>query len=454
MNRIFLSFFLAGLLMCGVAFAEDCNTAREAIVKMHDPEYASNAVWDSIYGAEVAQERFAGGMVLESGYVLAVGERFAHEDENIEVVIAQIDKYGRVTQELSQKVPGLRAIKKVISRKTGFIIAGRKRIGKGKSEIWLGFFDFGGKLLRAKGISESKFLLEPHDIVPLGNGYMLAASAEDRNGVHHTVIYRLDTNGNVINKKAFAPGLDNVILSLSPAGADQYMGSGYIRGDDGRKLGWLVMYNKDGEIIWERQYPRGKEAQITVTADYIQGFMIAGGESAPAGGGPRAGWVMMVDKDNGDIGWQRYYTGKLDFAARDILVSKTLFSVLLDGMVPDKSSEQSVVRLLTFNPRGAAFVIDKFINGEGVHGYKLLATPGGERIILGSTEMSYRVKKEVPFIDPALEKAGPALPVLVSAMPVEEEAPVLMRSRDGWVIAAIPVPPYEDPCAAPETPPQ
>lgn len=427
--------------------AEDCAAIPEAIVKMNEPEYASNAVWDAVYGEQTGQERFAGGVILESGYVLAVGERFAYESESADVIVAQIDPFGRVVQEVVQKVPNLRAVNKVVGRKTGFVAVGRMREDKGSAKAWIGFFDFGGTLMHSKVIDGGKFSIDPRDIVPMqnGEGYLLAAAAQDRVGAQSSHLYKLDANGNVMEKKTFAPGVDNTILSLSPVGADYFMGTGYMRGDDGRKTGWLVLYNKDAEIIWQRQYPRGKESILNRAIKLSGGYVVVAGESQPAGGGNRAAWVMLVHRDSGDIVWQRYYTGKIDFSARDILVSKNVFSVLLDGMTPEKTEEPSYIRILTLNPRARVLSNEKYENGEGVHAYRILPTPSGERIVLGSTDMSYRVKPAAP-VDP--EAVGPFK--APEPVPEAKEEEVLQRSMDGWAIATVHAPSYDDPCAVAE----
>ena len=452
------------------AHAGQCDIAREAIMQLRPAEYPASAVWDSIYGAQDMQERFVGGTVLESERMLAVGERFGGKDATAELIIADIDTYGRVVQEQTHKIPGLRGVNRMASVKGGFIATGRIRTAKEKARAWFGFFDATGKILKSKEIGDKKFALEPQDIIPMNknSGFLAAVAAEESAGTHHAVIYKMDSMGNAVLHRAFAPGLDNKIISLSPAGPDHYMATGYIRGDDGRRNGWLVMFNKNAEIVWQRQYPRGRAAQFNRSVDYDRDNMIVVGESVPAGGGNRAGWAMMINRVSGDIIWQRYYTGQLEYSARDVMVSGKdgLFSILLDSNTSEKEEDKDVmpsIRLLTLDPRGNALFSDDFMNAEGVHAYELVLGPNEHRLILGGTNMAYRPKapEPPPPILPKDEKSGPIMSPInsfqnpVEVKPVEEAKPVvpeILRSMDGWAIAATAVPPYKDPCKAPPSP--
>jgi hypothetical protein len=99
---------------------------------------------------------------------------------------------------------------------------------------------------------------------------------------------------------------------------------------------------------------------------------------------------------------------------------------------------------------------DEFLNAEGAHAYTLLSGPNESRLVIGSTEMIYHPKPPPPKESLIDEKAGPVISPVKSIQKVEEpppapvpDLPATMRSMDGWVIAASPVPAYKDPCVAP-----
>ena len=252
------------------------------------------------------------------------------------------------------------------------------------------------------------------------------------------MFYKLSAAGGVVSRTAFISGSDGEIASIVLNGPAHIIAGGYIRGDDGRKNGWLMGLNPDLSIAWQRQYPRGGAAQFNHVTTYGDSYLIATGESAPGGGGsPQAGWVMMARSDSGEIYWQRYYTGKLNYAARSSLIAKDgLISTLIDAWAPDKSEEQPAVRLLSINPRGVVQINDEYIFAAGVRANYMTLGAEGVRVILGSTNTSRK-------LEAANEKAGPATPG-------SEDQGLMRRSADAWIMAATVTNPYHDPCTVPK----
>ena len=148
---------------------------------------------------------------------------------------------------------------------------------------------------------------------------------------------------------------------------------------------------------------------------------------------------MVVQARNGEIAWQRYYTGNYDYVGRGVMASpQGLISILLDGDPPKgKRSDFSLdpldmqksdyVRVLTLNPRGVIFDSQEFFSGEGTDAMQLLRGPAEERIIIGQSDMMYTLEKQGEGEDATEE--------------------VVKRSQDGWIVAAPAMAVYEDPCA-------
>ena len=154
---------------------------------------------------------------------------------------------------------------------------------------------------------------------------------------------------------------------------------------------------------------------------------------------------MVVGAVNGDIGWQRYFTGAHDYAARDLVASRDgLISLVLqgtahkrrshdpapaveDGAVPvEQDKKTDFVRMMTVNPRGGVFISDEYFNSEGARVHEMVVGPVGERIFIGESDMVYTTEPKTP-----------------------NEEPVIIRSLDGWVAAAASAEPYVDPCLEP-----
>jgi hypothetical protein len=460
-NRFFPIHFIMALSLLGIApawaqRAPVCETDYELIINMRDAEYGSYNVWDTVSGLQDQQERFKSGLVVDSGQTVVAGERYAHPDAPVSVVLAEIDRRGRILWEAVHEIKNLIHVEKVLLAKDGYVVVGTREV-KGRRSVWLGFFDVTGALKSEQLITSPAGHLDAHDMImarDVNKGYLLAASFEGTGlGKNiHSVLYTLDRAGKVVAHHAYTPGSENMILSLNPTGKDQYIATGYIYSDDGRKAGWLVKLDNDGGINWQRQYARGMASELTVAQDLLGKYIAVAGDSQPSGSSGSAGWLMVVGAVNGDIGWQRYFTGAHDYAARDLSASRDgLISLVLQGtahnrdqpMPPapvEKENETDdnavevaqlekktdFVRMMTVNPRGGVFISDEYFNGEGARAYEMVIGPVGERIFIGDTDMMYTAEPKTP-----------------------KDEPAITRSLDGWVAAAASSEPYVDPCLEP-----
>jgi hypothetical protein len=198
--------------------------------------------------------------------------------------------------------------------------------------------------------------------------------------------------------------------------------------------------------VWQRPYPRGRESALSFAQDLLDRYIVTAGMTIPAGGGASAGWVMLVDRITGDIGWQRYYRGAHAYQVRDLMVAKDgMMTVMLNGqplsgaeraaydtrseeekqkeaagLVTDKQTD--FVRLLTLTPRGILFVSDEYFNSEGAQAEQMIIGPVGERIMIGATEVAY------------------------SAPATEGKDTKTTRSQKAWVVAGTSMELSNDPC--------
>ncbi len=418
------------LFASGAAAAVDrprnCLVEPELIFQLAKPEYGAYNVWDAVHGEMDMDENFVSGVVLESGNVVVAAEisAFGKPDKTLKII--EFDQRGRMVWEAAHTIAGLSGVKKILPASGGFMVAG---ILRGQN-AWLGFFDAAGKLKNQKTIAaDDGAALQPEDIIPMldGKGYILAA-AIGKGDVYHGAIYHIDSTGNVTDRHAYMPGLDNRILGLSPVGADAYMASGYLRGDDGRLTGWLLKLNPDGSLVWQRQYPRGAAAQINKAVSFTEGSVLAAGQTKPLGGGTAAAWVMMIDDNNGNVIWQRYYKDGMDQSAKDVLVNNEgLASVMIGNTKPAKAEasedNQDFIRLLTINPRGILTISDEYFNGTGAQGAQMIGGRAGERVMLGRTDIVYKIEP----------KPGEAIETL-------------KHSWEGLVVAGAPMESFDDPC--------
>ncbi len=420
---------LLGVFVSGSASAQKCDPDYEAITHLRKPEIGSYNMWDAVYGELALTERFTAGVVSVSKNVVVVGERFAYEDGDMTIIMTELDRRGRIIWEQAHKVKGIRKITTFLKDKDGYIVVADQKTDKGKHHVWIGFFDLMGGLTKEKTVSDKKFDLYSNDMILMEDGktYMLAAFAQGRGyeSAGSAIIYKLNHKGDAITDRAYAPGLENRILGLARVDKNHYVAAGYLRAEDGRKVGWVLKLDEKGAIIWQRQYPRGLAAQVRGVADYTDQYIVTIGDAEPSDRKNRAGWVMLLDGNEGDIGWQRYYKGEFDFQGRDILTHDDgLVSVLLDAENPPGQEELEYARVLTLSPRGVILISDSYYNAEGAGAYDLFLGPNQERILAGTSDMVYRHED-----------------------PEDPEAEVkIERSKEGWIVAGAPAEPYDDPC--------
>ena len=429
------------VLLSGESAAQDCVPRYQLILEMREARIGSYSVWNTVYGEKDYDERFVAALpVGQEGHHIVAGERrslnASVRANDIDVLLVRFDYRGRMKWEQVHKIKGLYEIITLMKHSGGYMIVGNKALQRELGSIWIGFFDDEGRFLKSREIKNSKGHISGNDLLKVkdGGGYELVASFEDKLGIiqKHAVLYSIDKNGRVVSDRSYMSGLENGILGLEHAEGIGYIASGYIYDDSGRKTGWALGLDKDGGILWQRQYPRGYGAQIEVAKSYGKDYLVVAGNAEPFGEGQMAGWVMLLNAGDGSVVWQRYYRGENHYYGRDLLVGDDgLISVMLDGkMVSDLKNTDNLekhsdyVRLLTLNPRGELLFGDAYFNGQGADAYQMLFGSGGQRIMVGSTRISYQI-----------EGVGGAEPVVKTSM-------------DGWVVSAVSAEVYDDPCKA------
>ena len=427
---------LAGFVVLGAtgARAQDCTVQYEAIVNLRAPYTGSYNVWDTVYGEVATHEQFKSGIVLENGNLLVAGERIDPDKKDQKsIMLAEIGRNGRVLWEARHSLAGLDEVVKIHPNSKGAIVLANVKPEKERAHIWMGVFSPQGALLYQKRLKGGRAMLKAYDIEHAANGksYILSAYSEvpGSGEAGSTVLYRVTGKGGVISDHSFVIGSENAMHDIFVLENGELIGAGHIVGVDGRRNGWLIRLQDDFRMIWQKPYPRGAAAELVGVHPLAKGFMAAVGTALPVGDGLRAGWLMVVDENDGEIGWQRYFTEKLHFDGRDLLVNEDgIISVMLDGTTPEGSDVEEHVRLMTVNPRGRLFSSDEYFNGKGVDAFQLLPSDGIERLVIGGTRIEHQIE--------AMQ--GPQKPGMEGAKTV--------KSSEGWVLAAPGADPYDDPC--------
>jgi len=432
--------------------ADKCAVQYEMRMDLKDPDGGSYNLWDTVYGDSQKEQVFKSGFpaVLPMAQMVVAGEEYVQDRDEKDLLFGQIGKNGRVIMTAIRPLEGLQNLVKILPYGDKMLVFANVRRqegpdGKAHNGIWLGHFDMKGNMISEKEVSDPKADLVLFDVIPsrVAGEYLLAATIKKKSLQQpiSAILYRMKADGSLLSDHAFVTGTENRIMGLDVLAGNGYIATGFSYGEDGRKNGWIARLNNDLGIVWQNVYPRGMGAELVAGQSMLNNTIAVVGHSAPAGDGALAGWVMVVDADSGTVGWQRFFSGSLHFMGRDIAVSEDgLISVLLDGDVPSgaKDSEGkdliSHIRLLTLTPQGGLFSSDAFTNGAGVDAFHIMTGLAGERLVLGSSKILYKIEK------PVVPEKG--------SKP-EQDVVDMVPSHDGWIVAFPLSEPYKDPCVQP-----
>ncbi|HBR68903.1 MAG TPA: hypothetical protein DEA55_05960, partial [Rhodospirillaceae bacterium] len=106
----------------GVALAQQCQADAEVIVRMRKAEIGSYNVWDTVYGLRADIERFVGGTTSVAKNAVVAGERYFKVDADVTLVMAELDRRGRVIWEKEHDIKNLRKLVKFLPDKNGYIV--------------------------------------------------------------------------------------------------------------------------------------------------------------------------------------------------------------------------------------------------------------------------------------------------------------------------------------------
>ena len=465
-NIRFCSRLVLGLLaiVCFVqpqaAYSQRCDTDEEAIFKLHRPAIGAYAIWYGVHGDEIAQERYIAGVLNDKNNIIVVGERMLKGDPFPTLVLSEIDRRGRVVVDFKRKVDRLHQVLNIKRSGENIVVTAlltdkRKDPKKSGSEderlvFWVGLFKQDGAFIRdARFRSKSGSPVIFGDVLAEDNGKAFVMVLETRDAqsgaTRISEFYRLNRNLKVSSWRSYNPGPDNGFHGIVPMKDGNYMISGYIDNARNRKTGWLLKVDPNGGIIWQRSYPRGIGAKLAKTAEMPDGKIVAVGVALPAQENSlKAGWLMSLQPDNGELIWQRYFSGKVDYSAKDLIISEDgLISVMLDskpvaGVVDaEDDTTRDYVRLVTMNPRGVIFDSQAYYQGQVADAGAMILGPKDERIIIGHTEILYQKESvdDVMSGDDTMQKNKS-----------DTEIESFVRSDEGWIVAAPQVSEYEDPC--------
>jgi hypothetical protein len=300
-----------------------------------------------------------------------------------------------------------------------------------------------------------------------------AISRKSPDDDQYSILLRLKDDGSLMWKRAYRPGSANRFVKLIATADKNYLAIGDLRLDDGRMAGWVVKLTPKGEIFWQRAYPRGKsssfkDATAWTVAGEEPGYFALIGNVAPGDGTPVSAWVMTID-GSGEPQWQRYFH-RGDTSIRGAFIRRDpdgrLTAVAnVDGVGPGgnkgigNGAYPDHIRVFTLSSSGTFINDEPYLDGLAAHAVALGTGGAGERIIAATISADAQPGDEAAAATPEKIASAAEKPAEKPAQkPEEGVVPETAKPEDkalgaklppvekGWLLAAVPLPPYNDPC--------
>lgn len=411
----------------------ECYAPTSEITDLREPQFGTGNVFDLVY-AQDGMDSFSDILSLGGDVYIAGGSYTKDQKDNIyKPLLVKYDERLKPVWELREETTEMRTIHRMIATKDGITVLGDTGDAKKGGGIYIASYDFDGKV-RGKpvpvfepgGSLDAKGFVQAQD----GSGYIVAAQfiSDKDDQEQYGLLYKISRSGAVAWKRSFRTGRSTVFNSIS-AGVDRksYVIAGQIVMEANASGGWLLVVDPNGAIKWQRTYPRGLAATLQSAAQTKDGEFILGGKARPANytGQGLAAWVLKTDTTGNPL-WQRFFRGAYSYEAPDLIVYEDGRASVLVTAAGMDSERRSHARLLTFSPQGTLQHLEDFTEGQNSSSHRLVAGADGERIIAGYAQTSFGEGQES-----------------------NEAAAAPIYTYDAWLLAAVPLDSYDDPCAPP-----
>lgn len=413
------------------AIAQDaeCSFATAEITKIREPAFGTGNVWDLLY-AQDGMDVFNDFVPLDATTFVAAGSYTKDkEDKFYHPLLVKYDEKMKPVWEMRGESDNRKAIHRMLKTKDGFTVLGDLTDAQSRSGIYIESYNEAGKvrgkaipIFEAGGNLDAKAIIPSQDTV----GYIIAAQFIDAKDQEKQkgILYKVSNAGKILWKRSIETGRSNVFNTVQATLDGTYVVTGQIVMTANTSAAWVLRMDGKGAIKWQRPYSRGTAASLQAAAQTQDGGFIFTGKARPTGGDGKglAAWIMKTDSA-GNVIWQRYLTGDFySYQAPDLIVYEDgRASVLINAEGRD-GEHRSHARLITFSPEGRMQSMEDFIEGTNATAHRLVSGVNGERIIAGYAQTSFGEHQEAG--DPAPD-----------------------YTYDGWLMAAVPLDSFDDPCA-------
>lgn len=375
-----------------------CDLIPDAIIPLKPPSFGGPLAWRRVLGIE-GIDKIVDLMPLADGGMVTVGDsaRYTREKgaEAMKLYMGRFDANGKNIFENRIDVKGFVSVQSGAVLKDKIVVASLNRNDKNEEAAQIDFFDGAGRVKNKIMITEPGLDFSPADIIANADGETLTLavtafkrSEKDRKKTY-TIFFRLSAAGKILSRREFLPGVPNRVEQLQRVSNGQIVGAGRVEIEGGRESGWILRTSKQGDLISQRPYARGGQAQLLKAIDDGEGGLYTVGEAIPAGEGYRAAWVMHVNAEGGII-WQRFLTGKYSYRAVDELYIKDGRLQILMAGKPIADGGREHARIITFSTIGTILSDEALLEGTNAVPVRLLEhSITGKRILAGFAQTGF-----------------------------------------------------------------
>lgn len=412
--------------------ASECFAPTAEITTIREPQFGeARNVWDLIY-SEDGMDVFADMVPVDATTFVAAGSYTKDkEDKLYHPLLVKYDERFKPIWTVREESAEHKTINRILMNKEGFTVLGDINDPKRGSGFYIASYDSEGKVKgKAVPFFESGGDLDAKAFVPAqdGSGYLVAVQYVDLKDEEkqHGLLYKISKSGSQVWKRSFKTGRSTVFNNIQTAIDGTYMVTGQMVLDGNISGAWFLNVDENGSIKWQRNYPRGIAATFQAAGQTKSGDYILVGKARPVDyqGKGLAAWVMKTDSIGNPL-WQRYLQGDYSYEARDLIVYEDGRASILMNAEGLTGKKPSHVRMATFSPQGQLQHLEDFTDGQNAVAHKLVSGLAGERIVVGHAQTSFGDKQEGNEAS-----AAPAY------------------TYDGWLVAAVALENFEDPCAA------
>lgn len=184
--------------------------------------------------------------------------------------------------------------------------------------------------------SLNSLTLDNTDIVAVGSSNFKNSKYNDYpDGLEKAKLVKYDKSGNIIFEKMYDKGINSTFNAVVEV-EDGYIAVGSYEKDknqsnDGLRDALIVKYDKDGKIIWEKDFTSLSNSKFNKVVEVEDGYIVIGQSiyaDMEMGNATEGGGVIIKYSKDGEIIWKSFHGGTKSASFNGIVVVDSNFYVV------------------------------------------------------------------------------------------------------------------------------